>query len=459
VKHRRRGAILPATMLLLAAPSCAPKPAPDRPNVLLVVIDTLRADRLSTYGSPRSTSPVLDRIAAEGALFTQAIAPSPWSPPSHTTIITGRHPYGHRILEWGHAIPDDVSTLAERLDRGGYATGLFSSHKSLARGVGRFPAGYDSVVTMSNERDDRVLESAAEWIAGQEGPWFAHVILMTPHAPYTKYPAALDHGLYEDVPAGNEREYALLESNFVGDGGIPRSVALPPHRDAAYYRNRYDRAIRHVDDLLGRFLDRLPADPPDRPTLLVVASDHGESFGERDSFAHEVWLDDHLVRVPLLIRLPGRIPAGSIRSDPVELTDLVPTLLSWAGADTSGTDGVDLRPGLEDDAPPPEGGGVSSGSYVTGGYRRFFVRTDRHKLSWDAVTGEHELFDLHADPGERRDLLADGSPPELPAGAFARLDSLLADRLDAYSAAIPELESIDLPADVTEELRALGYVD
>jgi arylsulfatase A-like enzyme len=282
---------------------------------------------------------------------------------------------------------------------------------------------------------------------------------MTPHAPYTKYPAVLDRGLYGDVPHDNEREYTLLETNFVGDGGIPRSVALPPHRDAAYYRNRYDRAIRHADTMLGRFLDRLAAGTSSRPTLLVVVSDHGESFGERDSFAHEVWLDDHLVRVPLLVHFPGRIPAGTLRSAPVELADLVPTLLSWARADASGTDGVDLRTLLEADAPSPEDDGVSGGSYVAGGYRRFFVRTDRYKLSWDAVEGSGELFDLHVDPGERHDLLADDSPPDLPAGTFDRLDSLLADRLEAYAAAIPELQSIDLPADITEELCALGYVD
>ncbi len=438
---------------------CGPRPATDGPNVLLLVIDTLRADRLSGYGSPRSTSPHLDRIAAEGAVFRQAIAPSSWSPPSHTTIVTGLRPYGHRVLEWGHAIPDDVPTLAERLGELGYDTALFSSHKSLARGVGRFPAGYDSLLTRSNEHDERVLDDAAAWVEDRTGPWFAHVILMTPHAPYTKYPAALDRGLYDDPAPDDDREFEFLESRFVGDGGIPASVALPPHRRAGYYRNRYDRAVRHVDTLVGRFLDRLREGAGERPTLLLVVSDHGEGFGERNSFAHEVWLDDHLVRVPLLVHLPGVVTAGRVESAPVELTDLVPTLLSLCESPAMDTHGRDLSLALASPSAPDDDDRFATGSFVAAGYRRFFVRSDRHKLQWDAVKAMYELFDLHRDPGERRNLLEGRAPADLPSGPVAALDSVLADRLDAYAAAMPQLESIEIPGEITEELRALGYVD
>jgi len=447
-----------AAALLAALPGCGPPPDDAPRGVILLVVDTLRADHLGAYGSARGPSPALDAIAAGGTLFETAIAPSSWSPPSHTTIVTGLLPEHHHVLEWGHAIAPEAATLASRLKERGYETALFSSHLSLARGVGRFGEGFDTAFVVDNDRDAEVLRRAAEWVRERTGPYFLQIVLMTPHAPYTKYPSRLDD-LYPEAPPDAGDAFPFVENRFVGDGGIPASVAMNGRHDAGYYVNRYDRSIRHVDRLIAAFLARIDGEN-DPSTLLVVTSDHGEAFGEHGSFAHELDLYDDLVRVPLIFRRPGRIPAGQVIDEPVGLVDLVPTILSLAGAPPpAATDGVDLSATLAggDDGVPASRAFL--GSYVTASYRRFMVRRDGYKLLRDANADGWELYDLVADPGERRDLLQEPAASAGARGAFESLGETMTEQLAAYATAIPALRRIEIAPDVMEELRALGYVD
>ncbi|GJM45107.1 MAG: sulfatase [Gemmatimonadota bacterium] len=443
--------------------SCASPPSDaGPPNVVLLVVDTLRADHLGTYGHPRGTSSRLDKLASEGALMRAAVASSSWSPPSHTTIVTGREPQHHRVLEWSHAIATEIAPLASLLRRQGYSTALFSSHRSLARGVGRFAEGFDSTLVLGNEQDEEVLRQAADWVRKAEPPYFLQIVLMTPHAPYTKYPSEYDTGLFEDVLPGGTEEFPFVASQYVGEGGIPTSVALESRQDAGYYVNRYDRSIRHADALVSRFLDSARESAgANESTLLVMASDHGESFGEKGSFSHEVYLYDHLLRVPLLFHYPERIHAGLIWSEPVGLTDIVPTILSFAGAPPTSTDGADLSGLLAGDVLPPVDRTFGA-SYVTGEYQRFMVRRDDYKLIWDARTSTAELYDLVRDPGEDANLLAGAATEGVPRTSQAVFESLQADltaQLGEYAAALPALTRIQITDDVREELRALGYVD
>jgi arylsulfatase A-like enzyme len=428
------------------------------PNVLLIVIDTLRADHIHGYGYPRETTPQLDRFIAEGVRFDVAIAPSSWSAPSHTTIITGTSPYHHSVFDWGQQIAAGVEPLAVHLKRRGYATGLFSSHRGLHRGVRGITHGSDHVVVLRNRQDAEVLDAALDWVRSVSQPYFLYVCLMTPHAPYDKYPADYDERYFQDQPPGGDRIYPFTETKWVGEGGIPASVRIGENRSVGYYVNRYDRSIRYVDALVGRFWQALERTGTVDDALLVVTSDHGEGLGDHETFAHELYLYDFLVRVPLIIHWPGVIPARQRWSRLVTLADIVPTLLGLTGAPIpDGLDGVDLSASLRRGEPPAKPR-VAMGSYRSRGYDRYMVRSEGFKLLYDAVARKEEFYDLAADPTESEDLLSDRDG-DFPADAYQGHRAQMLELLARHAAAPPGRASVPLTQDVIDELQALGYIE
>lgn len=440
-------ALLPWLALLAA---CGPTP----PNVLVIVLDTLRADHVGAYGYPRDTTPNLDRVISQGARFDAAIAPSSWSAPSHLSITTGLQPTRHHVFHWGHRVPDSVVTLAERLAAAGFGTGLFTSHGGLRHGVANFHRGFGEHFGKSRDDDPEVLDAAATWIDAQAEPWYAHVILMSMHGHYDQYPPEWNEQVFTDVPPGGERTFPFLESKFDGTGGIPSYLRMGDHQDAGEYVNRYDRALRRVDALLGAFFARLAEAGVLDDTLVVLTADHGESLGDHDHFGHGGLLYDHLVRVPLALRLPGRVPAGATWSDPVELADIVPTVLGFVGLPPAdGLDGIDLSGHLERGTRPPPR--LVTSAWHHEGRWCFMVRSARHKLMRDTEGERTSLYDLERDPREREDLLAAGrAPAEVLAPLRERLQALVAD----YQA-VPVEEPEVLSAEAQEALRALGYLE
>ena len=424
------------------------------PNVLVVVVDTFRADHIGGYGYFRDTTPHLDRLIAEGARFDAAIATGSWSPPSHVSILTGLLPNQHRVLTWGHEVPERVVSLAGRLGAHGYRTGLFSSHGGLRKGLRGFGRDFGHSFGTHRKHDERTLDRAFQWIRESERPWYAHAILMSTHGPYDRYPPEWDERYFTDVPPGGERTFPLAAPRQ--GRGIPEYLSVGDHRSAGYYANRYDRAVHYVDGLLGRFLARLEEEGWLDETLVVVTSDHGEGFGEHGHFGHGNDLYDVLLRVPLILRLPGRIPAGTVWSEPVSLVDLVPTALGFAGAPApEGLPGIDLSGHLERGTRPAPRLLVSvdrSGeSWV------FAVRSASHKLIYDGSAGRAELYDLTRDPGERTNLL-EGPPEEVPAAAYQELRTELGELAAAHGAAeVPEAPV--LSAEGVEALRTLGYLE
>jgi arylsulfatase A-like enzyme len=428
--------------------------------VILLVIDTLRPDHLSGYGYPRQTSPTLDRLMSEGVRFENAIAPSSWSAPSHVTIVTGAAPERHRVFAFGQPLAEGTTPLAVRLKDAGYATGMFSTHLALHRGVGGITKGLDHRRLLRNERDAEALYAAAEWATAAAGPYFLYICLMSPHAPYTKHPAYYDQAFFTDPPPFGDRRYPFVDTTWLGDGGIPRSVRIGDHDQLGFYVNRYDRGIRYVDDLIGQFWETLRTAGKVQDTILVVTSDHGEGLGDHDIFAHELHLYDFLVRVPLMFRYPDVIRAGGVWSPQVGSADIVPTLLGLIGLEPqSELDGVDLSEHLIRGDRPKEKR-ILRGSYRFRGFERFMVRSDTHKLILDVADGSEEFYDLTADPTEDRNLLpAGGRPPESAASIYAELREAVK-RLVATHAGIPApTESQPLDPEVVEELRALGYLD
>ena len=415
--------------------------APERSDVLVIVVDTLRANHLHAYGYPRETTPHLDRLAAAGVRFDVAIATSSWSAPSHPSIMTGLSPDRHGVLGWNDSIDPAAVTLAERLGERGYATGIFSSHGGLRKAVGEFNRGFQTSFGTSRKHDDRTLDRALAWIRGAESPWYAHVILMTMHAPYERYPEEFDRTLFTDLPPAGDRVFPEVH----------HTVRIGDHLNSAYYINRYDRSLRHLDALVGSFLEALHDEGRLRNAHVVVTSDHGESFGDHGGFGHSAELYDTLVRVPLLLVGPG-VPPGLVWREPVSTLDIVPTLHGLAGlAVPAGLEGIDLSPHLRSGTRPDP-----RLLLAMLGHNRFgttMVRGTRYKLIRYKRRGE-ELYDLHADPGEQHNRIGDASPE------VARVLAVLRPALDHLGTAEDRAADVARPLsdDAAQTLKALGYL-
>jgi len=429
-----------------------------RPNVVLIVIDTLRADHLHGYGYGRETSPNLDRLMAAGARFDAAIAISSWSAPSHTTIVTGVPTHRHRVFDFPDRIADGVEPLASLFKQRGYATALFSTHLSLHTSVGRLTEGIDESLILANEKDAEVLEAARSWSKAQDRPFFLYIALMGPHAPYTKYPAGDDETYFTDAPPGAERTYPFSEEWWTGEGGIPKSVQLEDRHDVGFYVNRYDRAIRYTDELVGELLDDLRDAGLLDDAVLAVTSDHGEGLGDHDYFAHEVHLYDFLIRVPLIVVKPGVIEPGTRVEGAVGHVDIAPTLLGLAGLPVPGWMlGRDLSPDLSQGRPiDPDH--IATSAYRMDDHDRFAARSPRYKLVLDATTASEELYDLAEDPAETRDLIED-PPAAFPTEEYERLRGAIAALRKEHVDLDPERSLEGLSPEVVDELRALGYAE
>lgn len=394
---------------LVAFVACRPSGPP--PSVLLVTIDTLRADRLGAYGARNVRTPVLDALAARGVLFEEALASAPLTLPSHSTILSGLEPPRHGVRDNGtYVFPESRDTLATRLAARGHATAAFVGAYVLDRrfGLQRGFAAYDDRIerrlegtsVLESERPgSEVVEAAQRWLSQAKTPFFAWVHLYDPHAPY-------------DPPSPFLEEYA----------GRP-----------------YDGEVAYTDACLGRLFSAAESAAKGR-LVVVVTGDHGESLGEHGEATHGFFVYQPTLRVPLVLAGPG-VPRGERRPGSARTADIAPTVLALVGLDfPAGLDGRNLFAGP-----------LSRESYAEAFYPASFgwaplfsYRLGSLKLV-DAP--RPEIYDLAADPAETTSL-ADRRPDDL-----ARLRNALAafrggDSPGAARALEPEVE---------ERLRALGY--
>jgi len=335
-----RAQALPPLLLTLLLSACAETDEPPPPSILLVTIDTCRADHLSSYGCPLPTTPNLDRLAREGRRYARAFSAAPSTAPSHASILTGEYPTRHTVglVNGEFTLAPSEVTLAELLRAAGYRTGAIVSNPVLRAKVG-FDQGFESFddhfegVEANRHLPERyagpAVDLAIEWLAKEdERPWFLWLHLQDPHGPYLP-PADWSCDLPPDPSADPT---ALPEG--VEDSGfraIPRYQYLEACHAAGDYRHRYACEVRYVDRHLGRLLDRLAADPGSARTLIVVTADHGEALGEDEYwFAHGHSIAPDQVRVPLLLVGPG-IAAGEVVERPVTNVSLFATLLERAG--------------------------------------------------------------------------------------------------------------------------------
>ena len=388
---------------------------PDQ-NILLITIDTLRADALSSYGGPAKT-PNLDALAAAGTRFTFAHAHAVLTRPSHASILTGTYPFQHGVRDHsGYRLKAGLPTIATMLKAKGFATGAFVGAVPLERRFG-LDAGFDeyddrfgrtgnnSDFTLAERPAGEVVEAALKWIRARQGHWFAWVHVFDPHAPY----------------------------------------APPPPFDSEYAGRPYYGEVAYVDKALGPLLDA--ARSASRPTVVVVTGDHGEGLGDHGELTHGLLAYETTLRIPLIVAQLGARAAGEVVSNfPARHVDLVPTMLDAVGAQTpEGLPGRSLLPGT----PSPPDQDVSSyfeamSAMLNRGWAPLQGTLAGREKYIDLPTPE--LYDLASDPKEETNLV------DTRADRRRVLDARLRD----FHAAPPGERFSESP-EVAAKLQSLGY--
>ncbi len=385
-------------------------------RVILVSIDTLRADRLGVYGAELPTSPRLDALAAQGVVFDNAHAPSPWTLPSHRTMLTGLDPFTHgALMAEQSALRADIDTLGEVLQAEGFATAGIHGGGFVSPAYG-FAEGFDRYLEIAEPREaiDAAIDIAT---ADPDRDLFLFLHSYQVHAPYHEEP--------EELPAFGPRFEELREQlTDVVDPRLLGSHAhlsrqnrsgepLPPAQ-LEMAKLLYDGGVRAMDRELGRLLDALEASDLLAKSLIVVTSDHGEGFDEHGLLLHANSLYRELLHVPLVVYQPGRVPAGARVEAHVGSADIVPTTLELLGIPTRpGLDGrslvslIDGAAGRTDSAAPatdPDAPRPVFGSLVDNRVALFSAIAGDQKYILYAAS--EQLYDLAADPLETVDRAA-----------------------------------------------------
>ncbi len=434
-----------AALVLALVPALAGCQRPQHArHLLLVTIDTLRADYCSAYGHPRPTTPTLERLAREGQVFEQAYAPLPLTGPAHATLMTGLYPRRHGVIGNGHALGPEPATLAERLRAAGFATCAVVSafpldpRFGLARGFERYDADFPaaSASLLRSPWEGRLLErpldrradatterALAELERARRRRLFLWVHYFDPHTPY-------------DAPADHR---ALFPPGPGPEGA----------RQAAY-----EAEVHFADAQLGRLLEGLERLGLRDQTAVVVAGDHGEGLGDHGQLEHGERVYEEQTRVPLIVAWPAALPRGLRREGEVGLVDLAPTLLGLAGVATEpgGGDGLDLGPVLRGQAALPERMLFLEAGYFdrARGQAGVVGRRTKYVRSHAPGGAREELYDLRRDPRELDDLA-----PRRP-----ELVTELAERLVSWTRRHRLRPGPVAPGGPDQEaLRALGYLD
>ncbi len=458
---------------LCLAGACAPGEEP-RPNVVLIVVDTLRADRLPFHGASRDNAPFLDELAGRSLVFENAWSPSSWTLPATVSILTSVHPFQHGVaslegLELGpddepvpvDCIPGELETLGEALRRGGYRTFGIASNVLVGTEVG-FDRGFDRFVKLEDEDADVVNAQVAAWrdemLSAQ--PFFLYVHYFDPHDTFHAREPWFDplraSGWADVAPRSVPATYTELDwlltrldpgPQWLGSRRSADLSADELRELLAWIRAAYDSEIRFVDERIRALFETLALDD----AIVVFLADHGEELYEHGDLTHGQNLYAETTRVPLLLRVPGEdAPRGRV-STHVSTLDVVPTLRRLVGLPASAQDqGRDL---LGEDAASPVLGFLAgkSGQHALETDLRSIVLGD-HRLIVHA-DGRTELFDVANDPLEREDLSA--RLPNVVAELRAELE-----RVERAARVYPRSTRVPGPASeaMLEHLRGIGYL-
>jgi arylsulfatase A-like enzyme len=430
-------------------------------GVVLITVDTMRADYLSCYGHPRVLTPSLDRLASNGVLFSQAISQATTTTPSHASIMTSLYLQDHNVYSNFEALGPTPRTLAEVLAGRGIATYAIVNMKHLNAEVSGLSQGFGAFVKSGNmRRAGPTVDHFLEWLDQLgEKKFMAWIHLSDVHTPYSP-PPPYDHFYYDDDerdPAKKslQRIWHLLPENM-SDHPLFRSW-LDGITDVDWVVAQYQGAVTYADDEIGRLVDALEKRGLLSRTAVVVTADHGESLGEHGMYFVHTGLYEPTVHVPLIAYFPGSGRQGVSVREVVESVDIYPTILEYFGVpEPRGLRGRSLWPLIRGEIAPPriamiEHAGKSLVALRSDRYKYVkHLRTLHIQPSYAFTEGKEELYDLKADPLERKDLSA-----EKPEALRVFRKELAARRADKLGL---ETGQAEITQETVEVLRALGYV-
>jgi arylsulfatase A-like enzyme len=427
---------------------------PPRPSLILISIDTLRADRLGSYGYERDTSPSLDALAARGVRFEAVVAESSWTLPSHMTLFTGLPPSVHGVTSDERRLSAEIPMLSEVLREDGYRTFAFTGGLYVAPNFG-FGRGFESYASALRhystgaERPiplDMALDGTLKRIAelGPAEPFFAFVHTFDVHCPYD--PPEAYTAKFDSRPESDHVETA----DRCGDPDF-NEMDLTPGQ-ARFLSDRYDAGIRHADDLLGAFFEKLGQAGVLERTFVAVVSDHGEEFLEHGRIGHQASLFIECLRIPWIVAGPGLAPA--VVREPVGLADVMPTLLALLGVPAPETEGASMLAVMRGER-PEDPDRIRFSELGVGPEVSSAIRGDLHVLA-DRSTGSLRVFDWRRDRTEQNDLA--GSDPARDRGLAQELKRHWSD-LESSPFRRPPGIAEGISDEQRAQLRALGYVD
>jgi arylsulfatase A-like enzyme len=454
-RNRRRSTLTFATVCCALIASCGPPPVPAR-NVVLISVDTLAAEHLSTYGYEKLTSPHLDDFASRATLYLRSYATSPWTLPTHASLFTGKHPFEHGARTFREpatrsALAQYHLTLAEVLQEMGFRTGAFVSNNAYLTEEFQLNQGFDTYVV--ERRDGPAMNKLAfDWLEEDtDQPFFLFINYMDTHAPYNTRPTEQRPEFLEHVVRGaSGKILEELEDKILGGDPSYSRESVEAVTDM------YNLSIANVDEAIGAVFDKLTALGHFNDTLILVTGDHGEIFDEHAMIKHGYGLYEPLIRVPLIVKRASQ-QIGEVINDAISSTDVPNMILSQLPKEKA-------SPYLEKFPDKPGNHPVISENYYTHplfwGWKKWAERFDRERfaiIEWPykyihSSDGSHELYDLEKDPREIHNLFEQKSA----------IAERLASELERFRSERPHidrpLEQILTPTDEEiENLKELGY--
>ena len=464
--------------------------------IILISIDTLRADHLTLYGHSRFTSPRIDLFASEGVTFLDASSVAPWTLPAHASLFTGLYPQQHGAVGAAYPLSKEVPTLAEKLKAAGWDTAAVVNTIWLGNPQFQLQRGFEDFLFIQDEADrklpnDQITNQAMAWLEKERtAPLFLFIHYYDVHSDYTSlsryekkfvepYEGEIDGTGLQLQLINLPDEYVDMckkafdpEKCTLGSGPDPieigKNIEKPTleENDIQHLKTLYDAGIRQMDDELGRLFSFLENRGLLEEGVVVITSDHGEEFMEHGRVFHHLTTYQESLRIPLIMRGEG-LPQGVKIETPVSIVDIPATILSWAGLSPGGSvAGMDLTPLLD----PQESSRISPIFHermqfgeasagvdlveVMGESAPFYfsVRQGPYKLIYRVGEEKPVLYDLSADPEEQMDVAA------LHPERTERLWNALQERRAKNSPAQNKSPSIELDPLEIERLRALGYV-
>ena len=463
---RASGWMVLVPLVLWLGTGCSGRPVAQGPNIIVLLVDTMRADHLGCYGYGRNTSPAMDKLAREGVLFKNAYAPSSWTLPSTASLLTSLYPREHGATDTTKAIARKAVGLAERLHKAGYDTAAFSANYSLVTAERGFDRGCDHFELFVKEgseisaeelnRSRKLLDfamkikavdaeelnaAALKWFDGREEtsrPVFMYLHYMDPHSPY-------------EAP---EPFRTVFDPHYTGEvdgtnvfGAIYRDEFELTERDKEHVIALYDGEIAYADTQIRDLLNELDKRGLLDDALVIITADHGEEMFERGKIGHGPTLYDEVVRVPLIMWQKQFEQAGTTVDAYASLVDVVPTVLSVCGIERKGA--------LRGTPLLPPGDSVGSDTvWVEVDEELLFYSHKRAVIwnGWKLIRSEDgdELYRCVDDPPERENL-ADSNP---------RLVETLSNRMDEFYKQLKrgKAPAVELDEEARRKLRSLGYV-